>query len=107
MCPGSASDCPLSVATRRRLVRIGPTLAQVVDFDATLSACLKSVEALSWTQYERVTAERLHLDRTLQLLHVLQRRSVTSLARTRDALHMANNNTFLTKYLYKGFYNHG
>lgn len=106
MCPGSASDCPLSVATRRRLVRIGPTLAQVVDFDATLSACLKSVEALSWTQYERVTAERLHLDRTLQLLHVLQRRSVTSLARTRDALLMANNNTFLTQYIDKGFYNH-
>jgi hypothetical protein len=83
------NDQPLTEPMVKRLTRITPLLADILDLD-TLHSQLISNEALSWTQYEMLMAERVKYDRNVQLLDTLQHGSLHSLLRATEALKAAN-----------------
>ena len=93
-------DQPLSEQLVNRLTRICPLLADVLDFERVRRHLVRN-EVFSWTQEQKLMAEKVTYDRNVELIDNLQRGSLRSLLMATESLKDAECKR-LGQYLLKG-----
>ena len=74
----SVVDQPLPQVLVKRLTRICPSLADVLDFERVRDHLVTN-KVFSWTQQEKLMAEKVAYDRNVEMINNLQHGSLRSL----------------------------